>query len=351
MLQVSLPPALNSGGVGYQVDLLARTLTTRGHDVTVFAVDAPELVRPYRCERVKAGAGRAARLFGLGRRFSTLDLSSFDAIHAHGDDWLFGRRPRVRTFYGSALMEAWTATRWRRRISQLCYYGLEWVSSLNPGCVAISDITRRCLPLVRSTIPCSVDPKVFAPGGDRTTYPSVLFVAGTLQGRKRGDLLLAAFDEVRRKLPEARLTIVSRDRVDRPGVSCVTDIDMATLGQLYRSHWLLCSTSSYEGFGVPYVEAMASGLPVITTPNDGAREVLRGGALGVLCEPARLGRELISLLGDADRRRRLSQSGLEAAKQYSVDVVATSYEALYQQLADKKLAQARSRPVGDDLLR
>lgn len=337
MLQVALPPAPTAGGVGYQVDLLATALTRRGHHVTVFAVDAPATPRTYHCEQVMAPRGRRRRILGVGRSFAALDLSSFDLVHAHGDDWLFGRRRRARTFHGTALMEARTATRWRRRGSQLCYYALEWVSSANPYSVAVSESTRRYLPLVRASIPCAFDPGIFTPGSARTAHPSILFVAGTLKGRKRGALLLSAFDEIRAELPEATLTIVSRDRVERPGVSYRSNLDATTLSGLYRSHWLLCSTSSYEGFGVPYVEALASGLPVVTTPNDGALEVLRGGELGVVCRPEELAQEIVGLMRDDTRREELSRLGAEAAHSYSVDVVAAQYEELYERLAAEAL--------------
>ncbi len=329
MLQASLPPSSHAGGVGYQVDLLARALGDRGHVVTLFVVDGASQDTPYRCVEVAAATGQVRRLLGVGWSFARLDLSAYDVVHAHGDDWLFGRRRRVRTFYGSALMEARTATRLLRRGAQLCYYGLEWVSSVNPLAVAISDATRQYLPLVRATIPCAVDGSAFYPGGERTAEPSILFVAGTLEGRKRGSLLLETFSAIRTALPDARLTIVSRDRVSGPGISCFSGLRAPELGALYRSHWLLCSTSSYEGFGVPYVEALASGLPVVSTPNDGAREVLRDGALGVISSPGDLVRDIVALLSDADRRARLSGCGLAAAGAYSVAAVANQYERLY----------------------
>ena len=40
----------------------------------------------------------------------------------------------------------------------------------------------------------------------------------------------------------------------------------AELVDLYRSSWLFCLPSSYEGFGIPYAEAMANGCPVVATP-------------------------------------------------------------------------------------
>lgn len=333
MLQSSLPPSPRAGGVGRQVHLLATALVRSGDDVTVFVADEAPSGTVYTCVPVPLGADRGRRLMGVGWRFARLDLSGFDVVHAHGDDWLMGGRPRLRTFYGSAFMEARTATTARRTLAQACYYALEWISSVNASSVGISRSTLRYLPLVRSCVPCAYDPGEFFPAGTRTPEPSILFVAGTLQGRKRGDLLLRAFRNVRDRVPEARLTVVSHDQVREPGVTCVSGLDGRSLGDLYRSHWLLCSTSSYEGFGVPYVEALASGLPVVATRNEGASEVLEGGALGVLCSADGLASEIVSLLADPGRRDRMASAGLVAAERYAIDVVAATYRSLYRQVA------------------
>jgi phosphatidylinositol alpha-mannosyltransferase len=225
------------------------------------------------------------------------------------------------------------ASSWRRRGSQLGYYVLELISSINPRAVAISKVTMRYLPLVKACIPCAVDPDVFKPGGERTRYPSILFVAGTLAGRKRGHLLLRAFQEVREELPHAELTVVCPDDISGTGITSVSDLSPTALAELYRSHWILCSTSSYEGFGVPYVEALASGLPVVTTTNDGAMEVLRSGELGVLTPAAHLGRSMVALLTDEARRHELIDSGINASAMYAVATVASQYERLYDKTA------------------
>jgi glycosyltransferase involved in cell wall biosynthesis len=332
MLQAEIPP-IGPGGVGYQVHLLSTELARRGHDVTVFAAHPDPGGTAYAFVQADLpGEGRLSRQFGVGRAFAALDLDGYDVVHAHGDDWLFGKsRPRIRTFYGTALMEAINATSWLRRGSQLCYYGLEWASARGAYPVSISEATRRQLPFIRESIPCAFDPSLFFPADpDPDREPSILFVAGTLKGRKRGDLLLEAFGEVRKRVPDAQLTIVSRDRVSHPGVTCYPDVPASRLAELYRRSWMLCSTSSYEGFGVPYIEALASGLPVVTTPNAGALEVLAGGRYGVVATPGDLVTSMVKLLHDGNERHRLAELGLERARAFTLDVVVSRYEHVYE---------------------
>lgn len=322
--------------MGYQVDLLARAMSSRGHNVTVFCADGVPRSDSYRCVRLPVARNRGLRIVSVANAFRRVNLSTFDVVHAHGDDWMLGTRLRARTFYGTALMEALAATSWLRRGSQGCYYLLEWISSLNRSSVAISERTRIYLPLVRTSIPCAFDPDVFFPDHNRSSAPSILFVARTLVGRKRGHLLLRAFADVREVLPEVRLTVVSRDRVVAPGVTCLGPLGPSELADLYRSHWLLCSTSSYEGFGVPYVEALATGLPIVTTRNHGAIEVLRQGELGVICEPNELGGQLLALLRDEEKRMRLSTKGVLASEHYAISTIAGLYEHLYAQVMARR---------------
>jgi len=335
MLHVDLPP-VGHGGVAYQVDLLAGTLATRGHDVTVFITHEPPAGRPYRTVGLPLSFRSPAlrRQLGPPKAFASAELGGFDVVHAHGDDWAVPRRvPRVRTFHGTALMECLTATSWARRGAQLLQYGLEWLAGARASTsVSVSHHTRRYLPFVTRCIPNAFDPDVFSAGSRPDGPPTILFVAGSLRGRKRGGMMLDAFAAVRRVIPDAELHIVSPERVDAPGVVCHQALDPPELARLYRRSWLLCSTSSYEGFGIPYIEAMASGVPVVSTPNPGAQEILEGGRLGILSPPSELSDRLIGMLHDDGDRQRLTDSGLEAAGRYAAPAVAATYERVYEEV-------------------
>jgi glycosyltransferase involved in cell wall biosynthesis len=157
--------------------------------------------------------------------------------------------------------------------------------------------------------------------------------AGSTSGRWRttsGALLARAFaDEVRSRHPTARLVMVS-DRVEpMRGVDWIERPTDEELDALYRSAWVFCLPSAYEGLGIPYLEAMARGTPVVATPNPGAAHLLRDGA-GILAAPDRLGRVLADLLDDAADRRELSCRAIERAADFDWATVCSQYERAYR---------------------
>jgi glycosyltransferase involved in cell wall biosynthesis len=100
--------------------------------------------------------------------------------------------------------------------------------------------------------------------------PFVLFV-GTIEPRKGVGDLLAAFAELRRERPELRLVLAGPrgwgelPDLDRPGVVELGGVDEAALSELYATATVLALPSSYEGFGLPVLEAMAHGCPVVVS--------------------------------------------------------------------------------------
>ena len=96
------------------------------------------------------------------------------------------------------------------------------------------------------------------------------------------DLAIAFVRDVLPAVPNARLYMVCRDAPANPGdgVTVLGQLSDAELAAAYQRSWAFCLPSDYEGFGIPYAEAMASGLPVVATPNIGARYVLNEGEAG-----------------------------------------------------------------------
>jgi len=173
------------------------------------------------------------------------------------------------------------------------------------------------------------------PETEKSPAPSILLV-GTLHGRKRGDLLRRAFHEqIRPAIPNAELWGVcdapddARDP-EESGEHWFGRVPLEQLRDLYRRAWVFCLPSSYEGFGVPYIEAMASGTAVVSTPNVGAIEVTRNGKDGLLCKDDELGQSLIKVLQDDSLRSSLRTAGLKRVQHFSWERVCAQYIALYE---------------------
>jgi glycosyltransferase involved in cell wall biosynthesis len=75
---------------------------------------------------------------------------------------------------------------------------------------------------------------------------------------------------------------------------------------------------------------MASGLPVVATPNIGARYVTDEGRAGILAPLERLGLALRDLLLDGPDRRDLEAASLLRSREFSLAGVADEYDALYR---------------------
>lgn len=327
-------PSESKIGVGFQVDALASELARRGHHVTVFSACRPVESAAYE-HRLIALSGRN-RTFRFAMELRKLDLRDFDVLHAHGDDyWMWRRRVgvHVRTLHGSCFEEARHIRGMKERLRMVLLGFSEVLASVVADRTAvISPATRRWTPWVRTVIPNGVDTRRFAPSPiDRATTPVVLFV-GTWSGRKRGALVAEAFlRDVAPAMPDAQLWMVTRDAPDGlpSSIKVLGAVTDEELPRLYRQAWVFTLPSEYEGFGIPYAEAMASGLAVVATPNLGARYVTDEGRAGVLCDEHTLGQTLHKVLADSRLRSRLEAAGLERSRDFALVAVAQAYEDLY----------------------
>jgi len=328
-------PSGSKIGVGYQAHELANALVRRGHRVDMFSACPPVEDALYAHHELRLRGSLRTFRFALALRH--VDYSGYDVIHAHGDDyWLWRRRVpvHVRTMHGTGFEEALRIPGIKEKLRMLLLGVTEVLASLVADVtVAVSPQTRRWMPWVRRVIPNGVDTARFRPDpARRADVPTVLFV-GTWGNRKRGAVLAREFQQhVLPDAPDARLEMVCRDAPSDPGpgVHVLGALTDAELVQAYQRAWVFCLPSEYEGFGIPYAEAMASGVPVVATPNVGARYVTDDGRAGLLSDIDALGRALLRVLTDDVEREALAKVSLERSRAFALSSVLDRYEAVYR---------------------
>jgi glycosyltransferase involved in cell wall biosynthesis len=106
--------------------------------------------------------------------------------------------------------------------------------------------------------------------------------------------------------------------------------DQQTLAAWMARAWVFLYPSLYEGFGIPYVEAMASGTAIVTSPNSGADYVLEHGRYGLIRGDAEIGDALISLLEDPQRRHAMAQDGLQHVGRFTWAEVSRQHVGFYE---------------------
>ncbi len=194
-----------------------------------------------------------------------------------------------------------------------------------------------------------VDHGVFMSNGHRPLdEPYVLYV-GSERPRKNLVRLLEAFAELKKELPNLKLVKVGSagrsvryrraterivDRLGLHGEVTFHDyVPEKKLADFYRAAALLAYPSYYEGFGLPPLEAMCSGCPVVTSDTSSLPEVV--GDAGILVSPHETGgwvRAMRRVLTDGHLREEMVRRGIERAKGFSWDKAARATEEVYRKV-------------------
>ena len=170
---------------------------------------------------------------------------------------------------------------------------------------------------------------------------------GTIEPRKNLGRLILAYNALAKKLPDAPKLVLAGGK----GWLCddiyakVTELhleDKVIFTKYVPSedmNPLMCGAlafvfpSIYEGFGMPPLEAMACGVPVLTTGEASLPEVT--GDCAVICDaysPKSIAEGLYRLCRDEKLRLELSRRGLERAKQFTWERSAEALHKIYKEL-------------------
>lgn len=250
----------------------------------------------------------------------------------------------ILTIHDCVLLHQYPRSSLRYWILKWLWY--DWPVRKADAVTVISDNTRQellrftnCDPRKIRVIPNFVDPLFeAAPRDFNKEQPTILFIGST--PNKNLERLVEALDGIR-----ARLTIVGVLREDQIRLleqhhiiySQFSGLTQEALVEKYIESDLLAFPSTYEGFGLPIVEAQAIGRPVLTSDKEPMREV-SGGAAALVdpADTASIREGLLRILNDGDYREDIVARGFENVKRFRLDNIADQYRLLYKELLAQK---------------
>lgn len=340
-------------GIGNYLSALVEAMASSGHDneVVAFAPTRPrgrryilDALESFEVERrlvrvpfsyhVRQGWSR------LGWPPAERALGAFDVLHF--SDWMYPPQRhglRATTIYDLVPLHfpAWTTARTRtmhRRKYEAARGQCDMVVAISHYTAADIEETLRIDSGRLVVAYPAVHPR-YTPSGPaaRIEAPYILAVS-TLEPRKGLSELLRAYALLRSRNTPVRLVVAGAtgwgEQVDfeLDGVHQIGYVSDEELASLYRSASALVYPTQFEGFGLPVVEAMASGTPVVTSVHPSIDEA--SGSVAYRCDPsdAEALAESIDLALDAGPQR--IESGLLHASQFTPQACAEAVLAGYR---------------------
>jgi glycosyltransferase involved in cell wall biosynthesis len=177
--------------------------------------------------------------------------------------------------------------------------------------------------------------------------PQYILWVGTLEPRKNLRTLIQMYDELKSLHAEYNLIlagglgwqyedILQMAQALGPKVQITGYLPREDLVPLYAGAALFVYPSLYEGFGMPLLEAMASGVPIVAARTSSIPEVI--GNAGILVDPlniAEMGEAVGRVLTDRSVSASLREKGIERARGFTWERAARETLKIYQEVIDR----------------
>lgn len=351
-----------SGGSGVVAAELGMALADRGHEIHLFSYKPPFRMRPsserFRWHEISIpqyplfeypsyGMAAACKVAEVELDLLHVHYAYPHAVSAFLAKEMSGRKLRtVTTLHGTDILLVGQDA----SFAAATKFGLERSDAVTAVSRFLRDKTPSWFDSTPpiEVIPNFVDTRRFSPSKRRTR--TIVHVSN-FRAVKRSADAVRAFYLARRKT-EARLVIVGagpeleavRGLAKKLGVA--KDVTFAgeepDVVRHLRGAACLLSTSEFEGFGMAPLEAMACGVPVVSTDSGGVSEVVSPACARVapVGDVEALGAAVSEILNDAALARAMGASGRRRAEElFDVDRVVPQYEALYNRVCGARHAQ------------
>jgi N-acetyl-alpha-D-glucosaminyl L-malate synthase BshA len=351
-----------SGGSGVIAAELGMALAARGHEIHLFSYRPPFRLRPTSerftlheisipqyplFEYPSYGMAAACKVAEVELDLLHVHYAYPHAVSAFLAKEMSGRKLRtVTTLHGTDILLVGQDASFARATK----FGLERSDAVTAVSRFLRDKTpswfEQCPPI--EVIPDFVDTHRFAPARRRT--PTVVHVSNFRAVKRSADAVRAFY--LARKKCDAKLVLVGagpdetevRELARRLGLArhVLFAGEEPDIQKRLRGAACLISTSEFEGFGMAPLEAMACGVPVVTTDSGGVSEVVSDSCARVVPvgDVEALGEGIAEIIANPDLGRSLGEAGRRRAEEmFDVDRVVPQYEALYKRVCGARDAK------------
>jgi glycosyltransferase involved in cell wall biosynthesis len=377
--------SVKHGGPSYAVRAMARALATVDVDVTIATTDDDgddarlkvPIGEPIKEEAATIYYFRRNVLpykvsFGLNRWLKS-NVAKFDVVHIHA---LFSfssttaahatRRHRVPYIVRPlGVLNRWGLENRRAFLKQISLRLVELPILRDAAAIhytseaeklEASRISNTIRSQKSAVIPLPIEVAKGNPGDFRQRFPQVagrrvILFLSRIDEKKGIELLLNAFADVRRQISDTVLVVAGNGAAnyvqklsERAKSLAIADaviwtghLDGAIKWGAFAAADLFVLPSYSENFGVAVAEALAHGLPVVTTDRVGLAKEIRAANAGIIVAPdsTEIARALTALLEDPHRLQLVSMNGRKLSQtRFSLEYVGTTLSNLYREIAD-----------------